>query len=102
MNLHALTSTEASYLLFAVKSALRSREGLTPAMEQFYDYLYDSLSSKLQRAEGHGDGSATAPLRNRYVKDGVTWHPDSLERVSRDLSRDFKQTGNVEPIIELS
>jgi hypothetical protein len=84
MNIHELTGTEASYLLFAIKKTLRDRPGLTTEMEQFYDSTYDALSEKLRRL--NGDPSAKAPNRNAYVS--TTWHPESLARVSEDLARD--------------
>ena len=82
MNTHSLTETEASFLLFAVKKTLRDRPGLTPEMEQFYDSIYDQLSSKLCRLQGR-DGP---PERSRSAYVSTTWHPDSLSRISEDLA----------------
>ena len=84
MNIHELTETEASYLLFAIKKTLLDRPGLTPAMEQFYDSTYDALSAKLRRLQGHPD--AKERDRNAYVQ--ATWHPESLSRISKDLAGD--------------
>jgi hypothetical protein len=84
MNIHPLTETETSYLLFAIKKTLRDRTGLTPDMEQFYDSTYEQLSAKLSRLQGR-DGP---PERSRDSYVSVTWHPDSLSRVSKDLAGD--------------
>ena len=73
MNIHALTSTEASYLLFAIKKTLRDRPGLTPEMEQFYDSTYDALSSKLQRVSGSVAGDCSPPERHSYAKVRPSW-----------------------------
>ena len=84
MNIHHLTETEASYLLFAIKKTLRDRPGLTPDMEQFYDSTFDQLKAKLSRLQGR-DGP---PERSRDSFVQATWHPESLSRISADLARD--------------
>ena len=73
MNLHELTQTEASYLLFAIKKALRDRPGLTPGMEQFFDSTYDALSQKLQRIASASDGDIPPPARDKFAKVRPTW-----------------------------
>lgn len=88
MNIHALTETEAAYLLFAIEKTLRDRAGLTPEMQQFYDSTLEQLKAKLQRLDG--DPSSKERNRNSYVQ--TTWHPDSLSRVSKDLARDYGET----------
>ena len=84
MNIHQLTETEASYLLFAIKKTLRDRPGLTPDMEQFYDSTYDQLSAKLCRIQGR-DGP---PERDRDAFVRASWSPESLARISKDLAGD--------------
>ena len=90
MNIHELTETEASYLLFAIKKALRDRSGLTPGMEQFFDSTYDSLSKKIERCR---NGGSQAEVRNKFAKVRPTWDPESLARVSKDLAGDPGQMG---------
>ena len=51
MNLKHLTRDEAAYLIFAIKKTLRDRQGLTPAMEQFYDATFDYLREKVERID---------------------------------------------------
>lgn len=95
MNIHQLTPTEASYLLFAIKKALRDRDGLTPEMTQFYDSTYDALSAKLKRCR---DGGSQAEIRYSFAQNRPTWAPESLAQVSRDLARDNEQRGNDQPV----
>ena len=78
MNIHQLTSTEASYLLFAIKKALRDRPGLTPEMEQFYDSTYDALSAKIDRCR---DGDSQTESRYQYAKVRPTWREVALGTV---------------------
>ena len=85
MNIHQLTPTEASYLLFSIKKTLREPDGLTPEMRQFYSSLYDGLSAKLKRCR---DGNPQAEVRDKFAKVRPTWAPESLAQVSRDLARD--------------
>ena len=85
MNIHQLTPTEASYLLFAIKKTLRDKNGLTPEMCQFYNSTYDALSAKLKRCR---DGNPQAEVRDKFAKVRPTWAPESLAQVSRDLARD--------------
>lgn len=49
MNRQSLTETEASYLLFAFKAALRDKENLTPNMVQFYESNLQAMREKLLR-----------------------------------------------------
>ncbi len=51
MNYHSLTRDEASFLLFSFKKTLRDRDGLTPAMVQFYERSITVLAEKLPRLE---------------------------------------------------
>jgi len=88
MNLHELTQTETSYLLFAIKKTLRDRDALTPGMEQFYDSTYDSLSAKLHRLTGGTQGRSDSKERSRDAYVSTSWHPESLSKVSRDLAKD--------------
>ena len=81
MNIHELTETEASYLLFAIKKALRDRPGLTPGMEQFFDSTYDSLSKKITRCR---NGGSQAEVRDKFAKVRPTWHDVALGKVSGD------------------
>ena len=90
MNIHELTETEASYLLFAIKKTLRDRSGLTPGMEQFFDSTYDSLSKKIERCR---NGGSQAEVRNKFAKVRPTWDPESLAGVSKDLAGDPGQMG---------
>lgn len=85
MNIHQLTPTEASYLLFAIRKTLRDENGLTPEMLQFYKSSYDSLSAKLERCR---NGVPQAEVRDRWAQVRATWHPESLAQVSRDLAED--------------
>ena len=85
MNLHQLTETEASYLLFAIKKTLRDRPGLTPGMEQFYDATYDALSAKLKRCR---DGGSQAETRHQFAKVRPTWGDITLSQVSRNPQSD--------------
>ena len=93
MNIHALTPTEASYLLFAIKKTLRDRPGLTPEMEQFYDSTYDALAQKLQRVARQGAGSGQTEERYSYAKVRPTWHDVALGRVTGDPPTDPGQVG---------
>ncbi len=93
MNLHQLTEEEASYLLFAIKKALRDRPGLTPRMEQFFDNTYDALSQKLQRISGSRPGIIAPPIRNRYAKVRPSWLDITLNRKPDDSSEDSGPTG---------
>ena len=88
MNLHELTETEASYLLFAIKKALRDRPGLTPGMEQFYDSTYDFLSTKLRRLRGSGFQAPVSSERYRFAKVRPTWNDIALSREPSNPSRD--------------
>ena len=88
MNLHELTETEASYLLFAIKKALRDRPGLTPGMEQFYDSTYDFLSTKLRRLRGSGFQAPVSSERYRFAKVRPTWRDLRLAKESRDSPSD--------------
>jgi len=81
MNIHQLTPTEASYLLFAIKKTLRDRNGLTPEMEQFYDSTYDALSAKIQRCR---DGGSQAEVRDKFAKVRPTWGDVALGKVTGD------------------
>ena len=49
MNYKALSYDEASFTLFAFKRCLRDRDGLTPAMVQFYERSIAVLAEKLPR-----------------------------------------------------
>ena len=93
MNIHALTETEASYLLFAIKKTLRDRAGLTPEMEQFYDSTYDALSRKLKRISEFGAGAHIPEERYRYAKVRPSWYDVALGKVSGDPSPDPGETG---------
>ena len=93
MNIHALTPTEASYLLFAIKKTLRDRPGLTPEMEQFYDSTYDALSQKLQRISGSSEGNIDAPERYRYAQVRPTWGDVALGKVTGDPPPDSGEVG---------
>ena len=62
MNYNSLTREEASFLLFTFKKTLRDRDGLTPAMIQFYENSMTVLKEKIPRLEkdaedprSHGD-----------------------------------------------
>ena len=90
MNLHALTETEASYLLFAIKKALRDRPGLTPGMEQFYDSTYDALSEKLKRCR---DGGSQFEARHQYAKVRPSWRDVTLNTEQGDSSRNSNDSG---------
>ena len=83
MNIHQLTPTEASYLLFAIKKTLRDRNGLTPEMEQFYDSTYDTLSAKIQRCR---DGGSQTEVRDKFAKVRPTWGDVALGKVTGDPS----------------
>ncbi len=85
MNIHQLTSTEASYLLFAIKKTLRDRNGLTPEMEQFYDSTYDALSAKIQRCR---DGGSQTETRHKFAKVRPTWGDVALGKVTGDPPAD--------------
>lgn len=87
MNLHELTETEASYLLFAIKKALRDRPGLTPGMEQFYDSTYDFLTTKLQRLRQSGGETSMSSERHRFAKVRPTWRDLRLGKESGDSPR---------------
>lgn len=93
MNIHALTPTEASYLLFAIKKTLRDRPGLTPEMEQFYDSTYDALAQKLQRVSRQGAGSGQFEERYSYAKVRPTWGDVALGKVTGDPPADTGQVG---------
>ena len=93
MNIHALTPTEASYLLFAIKKTLRDRPGLTPEMEQFYDSTYDALAQKLQRVAGQGAGSGQFEERYRYAKVRPSWRDVAPGKVTGDPPTDPGQVG---------
>ena len=90
MNIHALTPTEASYLLFAIKKTLRDRPGLTPEMEQFYDSTYDALAAKLERCRV---GTPQAEVRDKYAKVRPTWGDVALGKVSGDPLPDSGEVG---------
>lgn len=90
MNLHQMTVTEASYLLFAIKKTLRDRDGLTPEMTQFYDSTYDALSAKIQRCR---DGGSQTETRHRYAQKRPTWGDVALGKVSGDPSPDTGEVG---------
>lgn len=94
MNIHALTPTEASYLLFSIKKTLRDRAGLTPEMEQFYDSTYDALSQKLQRIAGQGPGGGPPEERYRYAQVRPTWGDVALGKVTGDPSPDSGEVGS--------
>jgi hypothetical protein len=51
MNYRAMSYDEASFTLFAFKRCLRDRDGLTPAMVQFYERSIEVLAEKLPRLE---------------------------------------------------
>jgi hypothetical protein len=93
MNIHALTPTEASYLLFAIKKTLRDRAGLTPEMEQFYDSTYDALSSKLQRVSGSVAGDIPPPERYSYAAVRPSWGDITLNKKSRDQPPNSGEVG---------
>ena len=93
MNIHALTPTEASYLLFAIKKTLRDRPGLTSEMEQFYDSTYDALSQKLQRVTEQGAGGGQFEERYRYAQVRPTWGDVAFGKVSGDPSPDSREVG---------
>lgn len=82
MNIHVLTSTEASYLLFSIKKTLRDRQGLTPEMEQFYESTAEQLSAKLNRLQGRVDPKERS--RDAFVR--ASWAPESLAKISEDLA----------------
>ena len=88
MNIHELTPTEASYLLFSIKKTLREPNGITPEMQQFYNSLYNGLSKKLERCAA---GGSQAEVRDKFAKVRATWDPESLDALSRDLARDYEQ-----------
>lgn len=90
MNIHALTPTEASYLLFAIKKTLRDRPGLTPEMEQFYDSTYDALAAKLERCRA---GTPQAEVRDKFAKVRPTWGDVAFGKVSGDPSPDSREMG---------
>ena len=59
MNYRELNRDESSFLLFAIKRTLRDREGLTPAMEQFYESTSAILREKLYRLDTCDDTRQT-------------------------------------------
>ena len=85
MNIHQLTPTEASYLLFAIKKTLRDSDGLTPEMKQFYESTYHALSTKLERCR---DGDSQTETRYQYAKVRPTWREIALGTVEDDSPRD--------------
>jgi len=87
MNVHELTETEASYLVFAIRKALRDRPGLTPGMEQFYDSTYDLLSSKLRRLRGSSLETSVSSERHRWAQVRPTWNDIALSREPSDPQR---------------
>ena len=91
MNLHQLTETEASYLLFAIKKTLRDRDGLTPEMTQFYDSTYDALSEKIQRCR---EGGSQFETRHSYAKVRPSWGDVALGKVTGDPPFDSGETGS--------
>lgn len=88
MNIHGLTPTEASFLLFSIKRTLRDPDGLTPDMRQFYESTSHALSEKLKRVSRSGSGNPEPPERHRFVKDENTWLANSLKGVPRSVSGD--------------
>ena len=58
MNRQSLTETEASYLLFAFKAALRDKENLTPNMVQFYESNLNAMREKLLRISDYKHSDA--------------------------------------------
>ena len=75
MNYKALSYDEASFTLFAFKRCLRDRDGLTPAMVQFYERSITVLAEKLPRLEQ--DAKDQRPygdkLRDRNSKIPTVW-----------------------------
>jgi len=59
MNYRELNRDESSFLLFAIKRTLRDRNGLTPAMEQFYESASAILKVKLNRLDTCDDTRQT-------------------------------------------
>ena len=51
MNYRELNRDESSFLLFSIKRTLRDKDGLTPAMIQFYESASDTLREKLYRLD---------------------------------------------------
>jgi hypothetical protein len=85
MNIHQMTPTEASYLLFAIKKTLRDRNGLTPEMQQFYDSTYNALAEKIKRCR---DGGSQAETRDKFAKVRPTWHDVAVNSKPGDSSTD--------------
>ena len=85
MNVHNLTETEASYLLFAIKRTLRDRSGLTPGMEQFYDSTFDALATKLERCR---TGTPQTETRYRHAQVRPPWKDVALRGIKKDSSTD--------------
>ena len=59
MNYRELNRDESSFLLFAIKRTLRDRNGLSPAMEQFYESASAILKAKLYRLDTCDDTRQT-------------------------------------------
>ena len=78
MNYKALSYDEASFTLFAFKRCLRDRDGLTPAMVQFYERSITVLAEKLPRLEQ--DAKDQRPygdqLRDRNSQIQTVWTND--------------------------
>lgn len=78
MNYRALAYDEAAFTLFAFKRCLRDRDGLTPAMVQFYERSITILADKLPRLEQ--DAKDQRPygdkLRDRYSQVPTVWPND--------------------------
>ena len=78
MNYKALASDEARFTLFAFKRCLRDRDGLTPAMIQFYERSIVVLSDKISRTET--DAKDSRPYgdraRDRLNQIPPTWPND--------------------------
>ena len=75
MNYKALSYDEASFTLFAFKRCLRDRDGLTPAMVQFYERSIAVLAEKLPRLKRESED--TRPygdqLRDRNSEIPAVW-----------------------------
>ncbi|MEC8737712.1 MAG: hypothetical protein VXX91_05740, partial [Planctomycetota bacterium] len=87
---HQLTPTEASYLLFAIKKALRDENGLTPEMLQFYQSTYASLSAKIERCR---NGGSQAEVRDKFAKVRPTWRDVALGKVTGNPPPDSGEMG---------
>jgi len=88
MNYFQFTEDEARFMLFSYKKTLRDRDGLTPAMEQFYESGVRILRKKLERIDRAGEGYPDPPERDRYAKVRPTWGDVAFGRVKGDPPQD--------------